>query len=95
MSFHLDNDLIHRQYPKHDSAQIITVKINSYYKHIDEVRNWYSKTHMNYDVIKVEKSKWWVWNEVLELANTSVDTIQVSSAEISNSRFTPTRFIAY
>lgn len=57
--------------------QIVTIKINAYYKHIEEVRQWYKTEHMNYEAIKVEKSKWWVWNEVLETAKKSVATIQV------------------
>lgn len=57
--------------------QIVTIKINSYYKHIEEVRQWYRSEHMNYDVVRAEKSKWWVWNEVLEVARKSVGTIQV------------------
>ena len=70
--------LCYRAYPKHDSAQIVTVKINSYHQHIEEIRKWYNTQHMNYDLIKVEKSKWWVWNEALEIAKNSVKAIQVS-----------------
>ena len=66
-----------RAYPKHDSAQIATVKINSFYQNIEEIRKWYTNEHMNYDLVKVEKSKWWVWNEALELAEKCVKTIQV------------------
>jgi hypothetical protein len=55
------------------------VKINSYYKHIEEVKSWYKTVHMNHNEVKVEKSKWWVWNEVLDIAKSSVTTIQVSS----------------
>jgi len=69
--------IVRRVFPKHDSSQIATVKINTYNQHIEEVRKWYRNEHMNYDVIKVEKSKWWVWNEAVELAKKSVCTIQV------------------
>lgn len=72
-----NDNTFYRTYPKHDSAQIVTVKINSFHKNIEEIRKWYNTQHMNYDLIKVEKSKWWVWNEALDIARNSVKTIQV------------------
>lgn len=75
--------LFHRTYPKHDSTQIVTVKINTFHKHIEEIRSWYKSEHMNYDHIQVEKSKWWVWSEALEIAQKSVIAIQVRALAIT------------
>ncbi|KAF6026853.1 AK9 [Bugula neritina] len=75
-----------RVFPKHDSSQIATVKINTYNQHIEEVRKWYRNEHMNYDIIKVEKSKWWVWNEAVELAKKSVCTIQTYLERVADGK---------
>jgi len=91
-----------RTYPKHDSAQIVTVKINSFHKNIEEIRKWYNTQHMNYDLIKVEKSKWWVWNEALDIARNSVKTIQIYLERVARGQaacvydlcITPTEFKA-
>jgi len=70
--------------PVHDSSQIIAVKLAAYNKHIEEIRDWYRAEHMNYQLTDGERSKWWVWNTVLELSRDCVRQIQTYLQRIAD-----------
>uniref|UniRef100_A0A8C3LXR3 Adenylate kinase 9 n=1 Tax=Chrysolophus pictus TaxID=9089 RepID=A0A8C3LXR3_CHRPC len=74
----LDKESTNRpSYPVHDSSQILAIK-NSYYRqHIDAIRTYYKKEHQNWYVIDAFKSKWWIWDKVLQEVQVIVKEIQI------------------
>jgi adenylate/nucleoside-diphosphate kinase len=72
----LDRDSPHRTYPAHDSAGILLVRSEKYRKQVESVRAWYSSQHHNWLLLDRERSQWWVWEEVREMALTSASQIQ-------------------
>ncbi|XP_072178424.1 adenylate kinase 9-like isoform X1 [Diadema setosum] len=75
-----------RVLPLHDSAQILAVKIAAWQKEITAVREWYKEQHRNWVSVNGERSKWWVWNQATEHAQTSVRTIQNYLQRISEGK---------
>ncbi|KAK1171736.1 adenylate kinase 9 [Acipenser oxyrinchus oxyrinchus] len=65
-----------RPYPLHDSPQILAIRNSCYKSEILGVKKYYEEQFQNWVVIDGERSKWWVWNKVLEEASTSVKHIQ-------------------
>ncbi|XP_062488517.1 adenylate kinase 9 [Pezoporus occidentalis] len=74
----LDKESMNRPpYPEHDSSQILTIKKSCYEQHINAIRTYYTKEHQNWCVIDAFRSKWWVWNKVLQEVQVVVKTIQI------------------
>ncbi|KFQ29113.1 Adenylate kinase 9, partial [Mesitornis unicolor] len=63
-------------YPEHNSSQILAIKNSCYKQHIAEIRTYYKKEHQNWCVIDAFRSKWWVWNKVLQEVQVAVKEIQ-------------------
>lgn len=74
--------------PVHDSAQILAIKLAAYNKNVEDIRQWYKSEHMNYQLIDGERSKWWVWNTVLEKSRDSVRQIQTYLQRIADGNCT-------
>ncbi|XP_061222784.1 adenylate kinase 9-like isoform X2 [Neopsephotus bourkii] len=64
-------------YPEHDSSQILAIKKCCYEQHINAIRTYYTKEHQNWCVIDAFRSKWWVWNKVLQEVQVVVKEIQI------------------
>lgn len=64
-------------YPEHDSSQILAIKNSCYKQHIDAIRTYYKKEHQNWCVIDAFRSKWWIWDKVLQEVQGVVKEIQV------------------
>ncbi|XP_069707806.1 adenylate kinase 9 [Phaenicophaeus curvirostris] len=64
-------------YPEHDSSQILAIKNSCYKQHIDAIRTYYKKEHQNWCVIDASRSKWWIWNKVLQEVQVVVREIQI------------------
>uniref|UniRef100_A0A8C3KGY0 Adenylate kinase 9 n=1 Tax=Calidris pygmaea TaxID=425635 RepID=A0A8C3KGY0_9CHAR len=74
----LDKESTNRPpYPEHDSSQILAIKNSFYKQHIDAIRTYYKKEHQNWCVIDAFRSKWWIWNKVLQEVQVVVKEIQV------------------
>ena len=56
------------------------------YLQIQAIRNWYKDEHSNYHKIDGKRSKWWVWNRALEVANASIRQIQTYLQRIGDGR---------
>ncbi|MBN3311086.1 KAD9 kinase, partial [Amia calva] len=65
-----------RSYPVHDSPQILTIRNACYKRDVEAVREYYQQHFQNWVVIDGHRSKWWVWNKVLEESRISVRHIQ-------------------
>ena len=72
----LINVSVLRVLPLHDSHNILALKLSSWKKHVDEVREWYNSEHQNWKPLDGENSKWSVWNAALVEARASVQQIQ-------------------
>ncbi|CAI8010883.1 Adenylate kinase 9 [Geodia barretti] len=91
---------IDRDYPVHDSANILLVRSNKYQKQMERVREWYCTQHHNWLQVNGEHSQWWVWEEVKKLAVTSAHQIQLYLSRITSGHaaalqglcITPTEF---
>jgi len=64
-------------YPEHDSSQILAIKNSCYRQHIDAIRTYYKQEHQNWCVIDAFRSKWWIWNKVLQEVQVVVKEIQI------------------
>ncbi|XP_064026093.1 adenylate kinase 9 [Pogoniulus pusillus] len=64
-------------YPKHDSLESLAVKNACYKQHIDAIRTYYEKEHQNWCVIDALRSRWWIWNKVLQEVQVVVKEIQI------------------
>ncbi|XP_063185876.1 adenylate kinase 9 isoform X2 [Chroicocephalus ridibundus] len=74
----LDKESTNRPpYPEHDSSQILAIKNSFYKQHIDAIRTYYKKEHQNWCVIDAFRSKWWMWNKVLQEVQVAVKEIQI------------------
>ena len=73
-----------RDYPVHDSANILLVRSNKYQKQMERVREWYCTQHHNWLQVNGEHSQWWVWEEVKKLAVTSAHQIQLYLSRITS-----------
>ncbi|XP_059153856.1 adenylate kinase 9-like isoform X2 [Physella acuta] len=71
-----DRMVIPRPLVLHDSAQILAIKLSCYHKTAPQVRDWYQKQHQNYQTVNGNQSKWWVWDNTLQLAIHSIQRIQ-------------------
>ena len=60
----------------HDSAQILAIKLAVWQKEIESVRNFYQVEHANWVEVNGGKSKWWVWNRGVDVAQQSIRQIQ-------------------
>ncbi|XP_015211824.2 adenylate kinase 9 isoform X1 [Lepisosteus oculatus] len=65
-----------RSYPLHDSPQILTIRNSIYKREVEAVRQYYQQHYQNWVVIDGHRSKWWVWNKMLEESRMSVKHIQ-------------------
>ncbi|MBN3315008.1 KAD9 kinase, partial [Atractosteus spatula] len=65
-----------RSYPLHDSPQILTIRNSIYKREVEAVRQYYRQHYQNWVVIDGHRSKWWVWNKMLEESRMSVKHIQ-------------------
>nr|XP_009932576.1 PREDICTED: adenylate kinase 9 [Opisthocomus hoazin] len=73
-----DKESTHRPpYPEHDSSQILAIKNSCYRQHIDAIRTYYKQEHQNWCVIDAFRSKWWIWNKVLQEVQVVVKEIQI------------------
>ncbi|XP_053917119.1 adenylate kinase 9 isoform X2 [Cuculus canorus] len=74
----LDKESMNRPpYPEHDSSQILAIKNSCYKQQIDAIRTYYKKEHQNWCVIDACRSKWWIWNKVLQEVQVVVKEIQI------------------
>ncbi|XP_030346055.1 adenylate kinase 9 isoform X3 [Strigops habroptila] len=64
-------------YPEHDSSQILAIKKSCYEQHINAIRTYYKKEHQNWCVIDAFRSKWWVWNKLLQEVQVVIKEIQI------------------
>ncbi|NXC44701.1 KAD9 kinase, partial [Penelope pileata] len=64
-------------YPVHDSSQITAIKNSCYKQNIDAIRTYYKKEHQNWCVIDALRSKWWIWDKVLQEVQVIVKEIQI------------------
>ncbi|KAL2082220.1 hypothetical protein ACEWY4_022038 [Coilia grayii] len=64
-----------RPYPQHDSPSILTVRSSCFRQEAVAVRQHYQLQHRNWLPVDAQRSKWWVWNHVLEHTRLSVSNI--------------------
>ena len=75
-----------RVLPLHDSAEIFTVKMAAWHNEVDAVRSWYQAQHDNWSTVAADRSRWWVWNAVLDITRKSVVQVQTYLQRITEGR---------
>lgn len=60
----------------HDSPSILLIRSGLYYKNIEAVKSWYTKTHDNWTIINGERNIWHVWCETQSIALLTAVQIQ-------------------
>lgn len=60
----------------HDSHRIQLIRLNNYQKHIGAVKEWYINEHDNWYSIDGERSQWFVWEKVKQIALATNQQIQ-------------------
>ncbi|XP_030055056.1 adenylate kinase 9 [Microcaecilia unicolor] len=86
-----------RPYPIHDSSHILTVRNSCYKQEVSTIKDFYEKQHQNWYEVDATRSKWWIWEKVIEEVQTSIKQIQVylerikagQAASINNFCITP------
>lgn len=63
-------------YPLHDSHRIQLIRLSGYHKHIEAVKEWYVKEHDNWYSLDGERSQWFVWEKVRQIALATSQQIQ-------------------
>ena len=66
----------YRVLPLHDSGRILTIKLSAWQREISDIREYYTSEHSNWDSLNGNKSKWWLWNETLNIGKKSIVQIQ-------------------
>lgn len=73
-----------RTLPLHDSSTVMLLRAMQYRKHIDAIREWYSKEHDNWHKVDGEQSQWLVWEQAQKLALYSAQQIQQYLTRVIN-----------
>ena len=60
----------------HDSGQILMVKLATWQREINAVREHYTDQHANWVKVDGQKCKWWVCHEILKIGRESIVQIQ-------------------
>ena len=62
----------------------MVLRAMQYCKHIDGIREWYSKEHDNWHKVDGEQSQWLVWEQAQKLALYSAHQIQQYLTRVIN-----------
>ena len=63
-------------YPVHDSPSVLMVKSQTYCKHLQPIKKWYSSEHKNWYTLDGQMNQWHVWKECQNIALKSALQIQ-------------------
>ena len=77
-----------RSLPLHDSDSILRIRYGCYQKEVGDVTQWYSSQHHNYCKVNAARSKWFLWEQVLNIMKCSVNTIRSYLARVKEGNAT-------
>lgn len=60
----------------HDSSVILHIRNSCYKQELEQLRQHFQQQYKNWILLDGLKSKWWIWNCILEEVHVSVKYIQ-------------------
>lgn len=76
-----------RPHLMHDSSEILHIRNSCYKQEVKHVRQHFQKQYQNWIILDGLKSKWWIWNMILQEVSISMKYIHSYLERTKNSKY--------